>query len=251
MPKGCVAFKPAYHDQPAKCISRRQQMKQSTGLNGIFNDIFVDIFCGIFSKGGLAMRTFLFMLLASILIGLGMGGEPTPAVSDLRDDDGSIENKNVDLKPTPAVTEGPYFKSGSPERKSLIEPGVVGDRLNLTGRVLTRSGKPVAGVLLDFWQADGNGRYDNAGYMLRGHQFTDDQGRYQLETVLPGNYGGRTRHIHVKVQPPGGDVLTTQLFFPDEGSNQRDSIFRPDLLVSLNETDSGKEARFDFVLDME
>gem|GEM_PF-1632762 len=224
-------------------------MKQSTGLNGIFNGIFVDIFCGIFSRGGLAMRTFLFMLLASILIGLGTGGEPDPAVSDLGDEDESIENE--DPEPTPSVTEGPYFKSGSPERKSLIEPGVVGDRLNLTGRVLTRSGKPVAGVLLDFWQADGNGRYDNVGYILRGHQLTDDQGRYQLETVLPGNYGGRTRHIHVKVQPPGGDVLTTQLFFPEEESNQRDSIFRPELLVSLNETERGKEAKFDFVLDME
>ncbi len=224
-------------------------MKQSTGLNGIFSGIFTDIFSDIFNKGGLAVRTFLFMLLTSILVGLGTGGEPASAVSDLGNEDGSIVNE--DLEPTPSVTEGPYFKSGSPERKSLIETGAVGDRLNLTGRVLTRSGKPVAGTLLDFWQADGNGRYDNVGYMLRGHQLTDDQGRYQLETVLPGNYGGRTRHIHVKVQAPGGDVLTTQLFFPEEESNQRDSIFRPELLVSLNETERGKEARFDFVLDME
>ncbi len=224
-------------------------MKQSAGLNGIFSGIFTDIFSDIFNKEGSAVRTFLFMLLTSILVGLGTGGEPAPAVSDLGNEDESIVNEN--LEPTPSVTEGPYFKSGSPERKSLIETGAVGDRLNLTGRVLTRSGKPVAGTLLDFWQADGNGRYDNVGYMLRGHQLTDDQGRYQLETVLPGNYGGRTRHIHVKVQAPDGDVLTTQLFFPEEESNQRDSIFRPELLVSLNETERGKEARFDFVLDME
>ncbi|HSD56866.1 MAG TPA: hypothetical protein VLB04_01690, partial [Methanotrichaceae archaeon] len=109
----------------------------------------------------------------------------------------------------------------------------------------------IAGALLDFWQADGNGRYDNVDYKLRGHQLTDDQGRYQLETVIPGNYGGRTKHIHVKVQAPEGAVLTTQLFFPEEESNQRDSIFMPELLVSLNETDKGKEAKFDFVLDTE
>jgi protocatechuate 3,4-dioxygenase beta subunit len=216
------------------------------------------------------MRPSLFVLLASILIltGSGMGGEPTPVSPDMRskslpaassaieNDSANLVNKNMrneneDPDPTPSVTEGPYFKPESPERKSLLEPGVAGDRLNLTGRVLTRSGKPIAGALLDFWQADGNGRYDNADYRLRGHQLTDDQGRYYLETVIPGNYGGRTRHIHVKVQAPGGAVLTTQLFFPGEESNQRDSIFTPELLVSLNETEKGKEATFDFVLDTE
>ncbi len=195
----------------------------------------------------------LFTLLVSILIlaGPGMGSENGPAaplkeaINSTREIDG-----NMNPEPTPSVTEGPYFKSGSPERKSLLEPGVAGDRLNLTGRVLTRSGEPVAGALLDFWQADGNGRYDNIGYVLRGHQITDDQGRYWLETVVPGNYGGRTRHIHVKVQAPDGEVLTTQLYFPDEERNQIDSIFRPELLVSMNETEEGKEAWFDFVLDM-
>jgi hypothetical protein len=37
--------------------------------------------------------------------------------------------------PTPSMTEGPYFKTGSPERTSLIEPGVVGTRLVITGYV--------------------------------------------------------------------------------------------------------------------
>lgn len=193
------------------------------------------------------------MLLVSILIlagpGIGSGNGQTAPVKDtissIREVDG-----NSDPEPTPSVTEGPYFKPGSPERKSLLEPGVVGDRLNLTGRVLTRSGKPVAGALLDFWQADGNGRYDNVGYMLRGHQLTDEQGRYWLETVIPGIYPGRTKHIHVKVQAANGTVLTTQLFFPNEESNQADSIFRPELLVSMNETDNVKVATFDFVLDM-
>lgn len=201
------------------------------------------------------MRPSLFALLASVLLlaGYGTGGEPAPTSSAVGDAAGDVadEDENGDPEPTPSATEGPYFKSGSPERTSLLEPGVVGDRLNLTGRVLTRSGKPVAGALLDFWQADGNGRYDNVGYGLRGHQLTDDQGRYHLETVIPGNYGGRTRHIHVKVQAPEGAVLTTQLFFPEEEGNQRDSIFRPELLVSLNETEEGKEAKFDFVLDIE
>lgn len=198
------------------------------------------------------------MLLAPILLLAvqGMGGEAGMAetgndAANKENDDSRSVGPGTDLVPTPSTTEGPYFKPGSPERRSLLGPEVVGDRINLTGRVLTRSGKPVAGALIDFWQADGNGAYDNIGYRLRGHQFTDEQGRYQLETVLPGNYGGRTRHIHVKVQTPGGAVLTTQLFFPGEENNQRDSIFNPELVVAIGETEMGQEATFDFVLNME
>jgi protocatechuate 3,4-dioxygenase beta subunit len=102
---------------------------------------------------------------------------------------------------------------------------------------------------LDFWQADAQGEYDNAGYRLRGHQFSDDAGRYRLETVLPGLYPGRTAHIHVKVQAPDRPVLTTQLFFPGEPGNQSDSIFSPQLLVAGQQTEDGMQATFNFVLD--
>src|SRR2546423_12359663 len=114
---------------------------------------------------------------------------------------------------TPAQTEGPYFKPGSPARTSLIEGGMTGTRLLLSGRVVTLACAPVAGATLDFWQADAAGTYDNSGYRLRGHQLTDAAGRYSLETILPGEYPGRTEHIHVKVRAPGKDVLTTQLYF--------------------------------------
>src|SRR3712207_6926313 len=45
--------------------------------------------------------------------------------------------------------------------------------------------RPVAGALLDFWQADARGEYDNSGFRLRGHQFADSRGRYRLRTVVP------------------------------------------------------------------
>ena len=85
--------------------------------------------------------------------------------------------------------------------------------------------------MLDFWQADDKGRYDNSGFRLRGHQFSDAEGRYRLRSVVPGLYPGRTRHIHVKVQPRDGGVLTTQLYFPGESKNRSDSLFRKELLV--------------------
>jgi protocatechuate 3,4-dioxygenase beta subunit len=149
---------------------------------------------------------------------------------------------------TPALTEGPYFKAGSPERTSLLEPGMPGTRLVLTGYVLTADCQPVAGALLEFWQADANGNYDNTGYTLRGHQFSDAAGRYQLETVIPGLYPGRTEHIHFKVQAPNGPVLTSQLFFPEVAANQSDSIFDPSLVLALQPSADGYTAAFNFVV---
>ena len=102
---------------------------------------------------------------------------------------------------------------------------------------------------MDFWQADARGVYDNAASKLRGHQFTDETGHYALETVVPGLYPGRTRHLHVKVQAPNQPILTTQLYFPGEPSNATDRLFNPHLLMTMQDTTDGKAARFNFVLE--
>jgi protocatechuate 3,4-dioxygenase beta subunit len=161
----------------------------------------------------------------------------TPAIAD--DDD-----------PTPAQTEGPYFTPDSPLRRSIIPAGAAGTRLTITGRVLRTTGRPVARALVDVWQCDARGAYDNSGYRFRGHQFTDAQGRYALTTVVPGLYPGRTRHIHVKVQRPGGSILTTQLYFPGVVRNRIDGIYTPELLLrNWRRVGSRRAARFDFVLE--
>lgn len=117
---------------------------------------------------------------------------------------------------TQPQTEGPYYTADTPERNSLLEEGMPGTRLVLVGYVLDQNCNPLPNTWLDFWQADTNGEYDNQGYRLRGHQFTDTQGRYYLETVLPGLYLSRPiEHIHVKVQPEGGQEITSQLYFPN------------------------------------
>jgi protocatechuate 3,4-dioxygenase beta subunit len=152
--------------------------------------------------------------------------------------------------PTARQTEGPYFKPESPLRASLLEPGTTGRKILVTGMVLSTACQPVARALIDVWHADDRGDYDTAGFRLRGHQLTDDQGRYRLETIVPGVYVGRTRHFHVKVQAPGRTVLTTQLYFPGEPANTRDSIFSPDLVMLVSDAGGGKAATFDFVLDL-
>ena len=162
---------------------------------------------------------------------------PTPACED--EDD-----------VTPASIEGPFYKPKSLERASLWEPGVGGTRIVLTGQVLSRTCKPVPRALLDFWHADDKGDYDNVGFKLRGHQYADAEGRYRLETIVPGKYGFRTRHFHVKVQAPNSRILTTQLYFPGEPRNRRDFLFRPELLMSVNDANDGRRATFNFVLNI-
>ena len=149
---------------------------------------------------------------------------------------------------TPALTEGPYYKSGSPERASLTE-GLTGMRLVLKGYVLDQNCQPVPGAWLDFWQADSQGVYDNSGYTLRGHQFADENGYYQLETVVPGIYPGRTEHIHFKVQAPNSPVLTSQLFFPGVAQNQSDGIYNDALLIKvISESPEEVQAAFNFII---
>lgn len=149
---------------------------------------------------------------------------------------------------TPEETAGPFFRPNSPLRNNFREPGVSGQPMIVTGFVLDRNGKPIPGVLLDFWHADGNGEYDLHGFRCRGHQFSDSDGRYTLQTVVPGLYPGRTRHYHVRLQAAHSSVLTTQLYFPGEARNEDDSLFRRDLLVKLRETKAGQLAIFNFVL---
>jgi protocatechuate 3,4-dioxygenase beta subunit len=146
---------------------------------------------------------------------------------------------------TPPQTEGPLFTPKSPLRASLVEPGTKAGRFLVSGRVLSPQCQPVANALVDLWHADEDGDYDNRGYRYRGHQFTDAEGRYRFETIVPAQYPGRTRHYHVKVQPKGGRILTTQLYFPGDPGNGRDGLFRRELEMK---TKSG-EGLFDFVVN--
>ena len=151
---------------------------------------------------------------------------------------------------TTAQTEGPYYSPGTPERTSLLEEGMPGTVLVLTGYVYDENCQPIPGAWLDFWQADANGAYDNSGFRLRGHQYTDSSGRYTLTTVIPGEYPGRTPHIHVKVQAPEGPVITSQLYVPGAAGNTTDRIYNEALLLQNVQQSGGQTtATFNFVID--
>ena len=107
-------------------------------------------------------------------IAVGQELSPTPECRDEHD-------------ATPRQTEGPFFKPSSPERVELLETGMAGQPIELVGSVLSRGCKPYAAALLDFWQADDKGRYDNSGFRLRGHQFADGAGRFRCAVSCPAS----------------------------------------------------------------
>ena len=130
--------------------------------------------------------------------------------------------------------------------------------IKITGVVTDKKGKPLEGVKLDFWQANTLGTYSGFAELhtegqnwLRGHQFTDADGRYELTTLRPGRYKidetqERCAHIHVQVKPLAGPLFTTQLYFRDDPVNKTDKWERANDPLLLLKPVAGKEHEYEF-----
>jgi protocatechuate 3,4-dioxygenase beta subunit len=155
----------------------------------------------------------------------------------------------AELTLTPTQIEGPYYKVGSPHRSSLIEPGITGTRITITGHVYNEHGKAIPDAVVDFWQSDDVGNYDMVGNLLRGHVFTDASGVYAIETIMPACYEPRqARHLHVKVQGVSRPY-TTQLYFSDDEPRTKDNYYMRELEVQVeNLPDGTQRGSYDFVI---
>jgi protocatechuate 3,4-dioxygenase beta subunit len=153
-----------------------------------------------------------------------------------------------ELRQTPYEIEGPYFRLGAPLRSNLLEPGDE-PGIVLAGRVLTEKGTPIPGAIVQFWTCDHQGDYDVAGFQYTGYQLTDEAGRYQLTTIVPGAYEPReAKHVHVKIQAVSRPV-TTQLYLEGEPGNYDDEYYNPLLLVPCAvDGDGVRHGRYDFVV---
>ena len=184
-----------------------------------------------------------------LLVGAGLdGGSPAAASPAAASPAGAAIDCTAPATPTIAQTEGPYYRPGAPESANLVADGMPGTRLTLTGYVVDTSCAPIASAKVETWQADSTGAYDNAGYTLRGWVTTDASGRFTIETVVPGEYPGRTEHIHVKVTPPGGATLTTQVYFPGSTANGEDGIYDPSLDLVVTPDGDALDGTYTFVL---
>jgi protocatechuate 3,4-dioxygenase, beta subunit len=174
---------------------------------------------------------------------------------------------------TPAQTEGPYYPTRPQDDSdsdllvngSLSTNIATAQRVRLVGTVADNHGKPLEGGMVEIWQCDAQGRYhhprdgDRADPAFQGfgRSFIDAQGAYRFLTMRPGQYPGRTPHIHVKVKLGKRTLLTTQLYVAGESSNATDGVWRAlpsdadrDAVTVpfVAQRDGWQQARFDIVL---
>jgi protocatechuate 3,4-dioxygenase beta subunit len=157
--------------------------------------------------------------------------------------------------PCPATEdnpEGPFWRPGAAFRTKLRTAGDRGEVLVVSGQVLGRPDcVPLPEALLDVWQADATGRYDNredvggAELRFRARMRTGEDGSYGFETVVPAPYwdGPRIRaaHIHFRVSCYGYLPLTTQLYFEGDPYLETDEDVKPSLVHRLERHDSEDE----------
>ena len=122
---------------------------------------------------------------------------------------------------TPSATQGPFYLNLNLVRVDITE-GQPGLRTRLNLHVVRASDcTPLSTARVEVWHTHAPGRYSGFASRgtqgqtwLRGTQFTDATGTAFFDTIYPGWYQGRTPHIHLKVEPSGEPILTTQMYFP-------------------------------------
>ncbi len=143
---------------------------------------------------------------------------------------------------TPRQVEGPYYPPQKPADRDndLTRVGdgapALGQVLMLSGRLVDERNNPISRARIEIWQTDHSGIYmhpnfSGASKRDRNFQFygeanTDEAGRFNFRTIMPGTYGGRPRHLHVKIAPMKGSALTTQLYFKGDERLSGDGIVR-------------------------
>ena len=165
----------------------------------------------------------------------------------------------VSCLPTADAARGPLYRREAPWRTRLCSTDEPGEPLSISGIVTDSVDcRPIADATLDIWQTNARGIYSNLlgfgdpsnprAFNLRGRLMSDEAGRYQFESVIPGRYPlfwplTRPRHIHLTVTHPRCERLTTQIFFEGDTYNSWDPWWRPSLTIRLEPdgvTESGR-----------
>lgn len=146
---------------------------------------------------------------------------------------------------TPRATEGPFYpRTLPPDRDADLtrvdgrSGGARGTILDVTGRLVDPTDRPVDGAVVEIWQCDAFGSYHHVGSSGRtggridanfqgyGRATTAADGGFRFRTIRPVPYPGRTPHIHVIVSGAGLGKLTSQLYIRGYPQNERDFLFR-------------------------
>ena len=169
---------------------------------------------------------------------------------------------DMDCAPTPDNIEGPFYRPDAPETDDIAPDMAPGDLLTVSGVVRDEDCAPIPNALLDVWQADADGSYDNDPsqpppgadeFAYRGRLYADENGAFSFNSIVPGRYLNgdeyRPAHIHIKVSAEGFELLTTQLYFEGDPFNDVDPFIDEGLIMPVEtDADGRRLCSFDFVL---
>lgn len=148
------------------------------------------------------------------------------------------------LIPTAEMTLGPFFPREFARGANELFSGK--DSIQITGRVTELDGKPLDNALIEIWQADAEGRYDNPDFFGWGRAATDAEGVYSFRTLRPGRVQGRAPHINFLILYSGlMRQLQTTMFFEAAPDPVLDLVRHRERLVARRE---GTVYRFDLRL---
>ena len=177
------------------------------------------------------------------------------------------QNNRKPERCTEATVFGPFYVEGAPEYAlgEDIANGAMGEPCYVNARVMGLRGEPVAGALVDVWQADEAGFYDsqyagNEQMRARGRLHTDEKGRLYFRTLLPvaypipsdgpvgrmlsatGRHPWRPAHIHFMIEAPGYEKLVTHVFRDEDQYLRSDTVFgvRSSLIAHFQQHPAGE-----------
>ncbi|MFT4047842.1 MAG: protocatechuate 3,4-dioxygenase subunit alpha [Solimonas sp.] len=136
----------------------------------------------------------------------------------------------MSLQQSASQTVGPYFIIGFRKGLKTDLAGDAADAVVVRGRVFDGKGAPITDGVLEFWQANAQGLYDDHGDAGFARVALDAEGRFELRTVKPGRVAGpegTTQAPHLVVNVFMRGLLKhapTRVYFGDEASNGSDPV---------------------------
>ena len=161
--------------------------------------------------------------------------------------------------PTTTDILGPFYRPGSPLRSNIAPPKTAGEPFSVSGVIYESDGrKPMASALVEVWQCDEKGVYDNTSddYLCRGAVKTGSDGKYVFNTIVPVPYkivrGYRPAHIHMRISSNDHQDLITQIYFKGDPHLEEDSSSSSpqavNRILEIKNSSKGKFVTFDIIM---
>lgn len=170
---------------------------------------------------------------------IGLGILTGVGISSFYNAANPVDQDVEDCRLTAKDIIGPFFVAGTANVLNLNTYNLPGTPMRVAGYVYSGEGdkRPLTNAKIEIWHADDDGAYHPEGsgdvsaykdteITLRGHVMTDTNGFYMFESIRPGLYGKRARHIHYKVTVNGHETLVTQGYFADDERLLKDAFSR-------------------------